>query len=106
MSKKFKFTVAERAILMQILPQESDYLTYKILRDLKSNIGFSEDELVEFEIVHKDGKMTWNRTKEKEKEITIGEKGLEIIENSLKRLNDEKKITDISGPLYERFMKS
>ena len=100
-----ELTIAQRAILMQIIPQEGDFLTFKIIKDMKSQIGFSEEDLQKFEIKQVDKIMTWNREKEETKTVSLGEKGIEIIITALHKLNDEKKINDTNFDLYQQFVK-
>jgi hypothetical protein len=98
-------SVSERAILLNILPKEGDYLTFKILKELKLQVAFSEEDLVNYEIKQENDMLMWNRQKETEKIINIGDKGKEIIVNVLKKLNEEKKINDMNVTLYEKFIK-
>lgn len=89
---------------MQVLPVEADYLTYKILMELKSDLSFSEEELNNMEMVTRGDKITWNPDKEVSKEIKIGEKGREIIIKALKKLDESAKINASNISLYEKFM--
>jgi len=99
-----KLSIAERIVLMQILPTEGDYLTYKILQELKLDLGFDEKEVKEYNIAFDDGKMTWDVTKDQYKDIEIGDKASEIITESLKRLDKDKKINRSNFELYEKFI--
>lgn len=99
-----ELTILERIILLSILPTETNYITYKILNDFKSELSFSEKELKDFEIKEIDGRITWNNMKEKSKKITVGEKVNEIICASLKKLDETGKINDENVTLYEKFI--
>jgi len=102
-----KLSVLERINLLGILPQESNYITMKILGELKTVLSFSEKELKDFNVVQKeiDGKVRifWDSKKEKLKEIPIGEQANIIIQNSLKKLDKEGKISEGVFPLFEKF---
>jgi hypothetical protein len=57
-----KFKVKERVILLNILPQEGDILSIKILRQLKEALSFSEDDqiLLELKSDPMHGRITWD----------------------------------------------
>ena len=101
-----EFTILERIVLMNVLPQEENYLTYKIIKDLKFELAPSEKETKEYEIVERDGRVFWNPQKEKPKRIEIGEKAREVISKALKKLDEEGKINDQNASLYEKFVLS
>ena len=54
-----KLTVLERFTGLQILPQEGDFVTLKIMRKLKEALAMSEKELVEFEIKQEGNQVLW-----------------------------------------------
>jgi len=99
-----KLNVLERITLLQLLPTEGSYITFKILIDLKANLAFNEKEIKEFKIEEKDGRVTWRKSEEKE--IVIGEKAGDIVVEALKKLDDAGKINDQNIVLYEKFIKT
>lgn len=99
---KAKLHVIERIRLLQILPRESSYSTFKILLGLKSALSFSEEEHKEFGIREENGMIHWDKSVEKEFEI--GERALDIIKECLQELDKQKKITEVIFPIYEKFM--
>ena len=105
--EKIKLTVQERSHLFNLLPKSGDYLTYKILHDIKSQIFFSEVEVEKYGIKFEqqtDNKVLILWEINAEKEIEIGDKGKEIIKKALQKLNDESLINDRNVSLYEKFM--
>ena len=102
--KKVVLKVAERVILMGLLPGGGDYLTYKIVHELKENVGFSEEDIKKFNIRQDNELLLWDRDKEDDKEIEYGEKAEEIIREALKKLDEDKKINEKNISLYEKFM--
>jgi hypothetical protein len=97
--------VLERIALLQLLPpSEGSYVTYKILQDLKTSLGFNEDELKELNLIQEDKIVTWDVTKEFKKEISIGDKAKSIIVESLNKLDAEGKINQNNVSLYEKFV--
>lgn len=99
-----KLEVKERVILTQLLPTETDYLTYKIVQDLRNDLGFSEKEIKDFEIRTENGQLFWNPQKAKTKEVEIGDTGMKIIAEALEELNKQKKINTDNVSLYEKFV--
>ena len=103
-----KLGISERINLLGILPTESNYVTLKIVADLKLELSFSEDEIKECEIEsHKDGEKVftiWNQQKAKDKDVSIGEKATDIIVDALKKLDGENKINEQTATLYEKFI--
>jgi hypothetical protein len=99
-----KFDVKERVILLQLMPKEADYITYKIVENLKHEFGFSDKEIEEYEIKPNQGQIVWNPEKVELKEIEIGKTAEKIITDALKNLDKEKKITGDTISLYERFV--
>ena len=100
-----KLNVFERLILLQVLPKEGNFVTLKIMRDLRMALAPSQEEINEFEIKQEGEQVLWNTKGKEEREIKIGEKATDIIIESLKKLNEEKKLTDQHFSLYEKFVK-
>ena len=99
-----KLNIVERINLMGILPAETNYVTYKIVNDLKGNLSFSEDELKEYEMKFENDMVFFNPAKSKDKEIEIGEKATDIIIEALNKLDKENKINEHNISLYEKFV--
>lgn len=97
-----KLSVIERISLLQILPGESSFSTFKILLSLKSALSFNEKEYKEFGMREEDGKIFWSSSKEKD--IDIGEKASDIIVEALKKLDKAGKINEQSYNLYIKFI--
>jgi len=104
-----KLTILERITLAQVLPRESNYVTLKIINDLRMELGFSEKEIKTYgieEVPDKD-QIKWNNKYETAtKEITVGAVAREVICESFKRLDKAKKINAQNSSLYEKFMMS
>lgn len=97
--------VFDRLILLNILPKEGNFTTLKIVRKLREDLSFSEEEHKELEFkFEKDGRVQWKQEADKPKEIEIGEKATDIIVDVLKKLNNDKKLKDEHYNLYEKFV--
>lgn len=107
-----ELSILQRIILQSILPSEGDYITYKIIRDLKGELAFSEDEIKKFnitqEIIKEKSRILWdnkwNGSNDALKRISIGPKALDMIIKALEELNSQKKINDQTIDLYEMFV--
>ncbi|GAG94130.1 unnamed protein product [marine sediment metagenome] len=100
-----KLTIFERLILLNILQTvEGDFTTIKIMRQLQEELSFTEEEHKKLQFKQKKGQVFWKTEAAKDKDITIGEKAKDIIVNTLKKLNDQKKLKDEHFTLYEKFI--
>jgi hypothetical protein len=110
-----RLTVFERLTLLNILPQEGNFTTLKILREMREGLSFSEEEhkVLQFkgpgeqlqngEVVQP-GKVVWNTSGDVLKDVALGEKATEIVTERLKTLDQQSKLTDAHFSLYEKFM--
>ena len=110
-SKTITLSLKERISLSGILPQEGDYSFLIVKRDILKKIAVSQDELKKFEIKTVQGEkgqgsfLTWNAKGEKEKfnySFTDLEKN--ELKLALKKLSDDKKLTEDLLGLYEIFV--
>jgi len=99
-----KLNVAERLVLLSVLPEQGDFTTLKVIRTLRETLSFSEDEHKEYQFVQEGMSVRWNDKAEQEKDITIGEKANDIIVLALSKLNEEKKLKMEHFGLYEKFI--
>lgn len=104
-----KLGILERIRLMEILPLESNYITFRILTDLKKALSFTEKEIKQFKIKQvfkEDGSMQvgWDDTKETPVEIYIGEQAVIIIKSALQKLDKEGKVNDSNITLFDKFL--
>ena len=100
-----KLNVFERFITLGILPKEGNFVTLKIVQNLKMALAPSQEEIDEFEIKQDGVNTSWNLKGNEDREIEIGEKATDIIIESLKSLDKEKKLTEQHFTLYEKFVK-
>lgn len=99
-----ELTVKERVVLAGILPKEGDLTTLKIVRKLKEDLSFSEDEhkLLNF---NRDGdQLTWVQDAVGPTDIEIGEKAMDVIKGSFRALNNRKLLVDDHIELYDKFV--
>lgn len=102
-----KLTVIERLMLLNVLPAEGDFTTIKLVRQLREELSYTEEEhtLLKF---RQEGEQTfWDKEGEAKigvREFPIGEKMNDMIVGVFKKLDEEKKLTEQHFTLYEKFM--
>jgi len=98
--------VFDRLILLNILPKEGDFTTLKIIRKLREDLSFSEEEHAALEFRQENGQVQWKQAGDIPKEVPIGEKATDVIVGVLKALNDAKppKLKEEHLSLYELFV--
>lgn len=97
--------VIERITLLQMLPQQGDFLTLRIIHELRQTLSFTEEETVDFglEIVPESQTIRWNQKSAREVEIPIGPKAHSIIVSTLLEMDKAAKLTENHLSLYEKF---
>jgi len=101
-----KLNVLERLVVLSVLPAEGDYITLKILRELRESLSFSEEEVKLMNIKNDGATTTWDTKAEppEGKEVNIGDVAKKIISDALAKLDREKKLKDIQLGIYEKFI--
>lgn len=100
----YELSVVERLQLLDILPQDGDVVTLRIIRDLQRELSFTEQEIAESNIKTTGNQVSWNPASVATKPIDLGPKALSIIVETLSRLSAEKRLHMAKLPLYERFV--
>jgi hypothetical protein len=102
-----ELTVVDRVILLSVLPREGDISTLKILRDLQAAIGFNEEEVKLLEMSSSEKGTTWKQDEgtKLNKDIEIGPRAYNLIEECFKKLSEAKKLTLEHLPTFEKFVK-
>jgi hypothetical protein len=100
-----QFTVLERMLLLNILPDQGDVTTLRINRKLKEALSFSEEEhaMLKFEFSPEIVKWEEARQDECVKEVEVGHKAMEIVAKRFRELSDQRKLHEEHLPLYDRF---
>jgi hypothetical protein len=98
-----KVGIRERIRLLNILPEQGNLLTIKIVRQLREALSMSEEEHESAAIKVTDDRITWDPDYP-DKEIVIGAKGKEIIEKRLRELNEKNELTVADLDLWEKFI--
>jgi len=97
--------VAERLILLQIIPPQTGSLAkLKIARTLRDSLGLDEEEYKFLEVRESAGKIEWNSAKDTGKEIEIGEIAHSIIADAIKAGDAQETLREEWTGVVEKFM--
>ena len=99
-----ELSVLERILLLNLLPREGDFKSLKIVRNLKEDLGFSEDELKALEFKQEGTQTMWRTEADAPKDIPIGEFAHALIADTLRELDKNKKLNEQIMSLYEKFV--
>ena len=99
-----KLSIMERILLSQLLPAEGTFVTLKLLRVLKEDLSFTEEENKKLEFKQNGDSLQWKEDG-KQVDVKIGDTMNEIIIKVLKDLDEKAKLTDQHFSLYEKFIK-
>lgn len=79
-------------------------MTLRVVRDLLGELAFSEADQATLTMQNIDGTITWNQEAEgPPQEIAIGPVALQVIRDTLEKLDRSGKLQIAWLPLYERF---
>ena len=104
---KCNLNVAERVVLLNILPREGNMVALRLVSEFSNKLGFSEEDIKKWAIKQDGNRITWNQ-----KGVTdatsfeIGDTLKELIANRLKELDGEKKLTIDHMSLFDKFVES
>lgn len=127
-----KLDVFERLVLLNLMPQEGDFVTLKLVRKLREALSFSEKEIADVDFknhwrcpkcdkvelsalvvkcpdcgiyMKPAGAVNWDEEKAKGavKDVHMGDTMLALCKTTLTKLSDEKKLTEQHMSLYEKF---
>jgi hypothetical protein len=96
--------VMERLVLLSILPREGNFTTLRLIRKLREDLSFSEEEHKLLGFIQEGDRVKWNLQAKVDKDFELGDVVKEVIVNQLKKLDGENKLSDDSFTLYEKFI--
>lgn len=100
---KYKLKLGHRLALMQILPQEGNITTLRIISDLRKNLGLTEADHAKYGVKIDGGNLVWDGKKDIPVDIEIGPVAEKLISRQLRDLNKGKKLGEQHLPLWEMF---
>ena len=106
-----KLTILDRITITGILPKKSDFVTLRIVKELKKRLSFTEEERKEYglQTIHKPDRtgssIVWNtKGREAEFDIKIEKSKREMIISQLDELNKSKKANNSHLALYDKIV--
>lgn len=104
--KSLFLTITERAIFPELIPERGRKIEIILGADLLKQTEFSIEEISEFELRdHGEGRITWNTSKEREKEILVSPEQEEFLKSASDRLDKEGKVTRYNISLLQKIDK-
>ena len=98
------FDVRDRLILLNVIPVQGNLVTLKMVRVLREELGFDNDEYQAFNLRTEGGSFHWDETKERSKEVSVPITMQELIISAFGKLSKENALHLEHVDLYERFM--
>lgn len=100
-----KLSITERIALLGVLPKEGNAVTLKLVRELRGDLSFSEDEIKRFSMeISADGSVRWDADSAEDREYSFGDTTKGIISDSLRRSESQKQLPLTLLSLYERLI--
>ncbi|MHC4067261.1 MAG: hypothetical protein ACYSUI_22540 [Planctomycetota bacterium] len=102
-----KLSVQDRLALLSVLPDKGDITCLRIVRVLREELSFSEDEHASLQLEIKPDAVKWNQAHDVlDKEIELGDKARAVLVDSLRAMDKRKILTELHIPLWERFVEN
>ena len=103
---KIELTLFERYVCSNLFPREENFASLKIIRDMQMELSANEEEyaLAGLNDLPNGGVQAKNWNAVKPKEIIFGEVAKSFIVDALKKLDEQKKLTQLHISLYEKFI--
>lgn len=100
--------VIDRLTILQILPNESDLMTIRIVRSLQDELSFTEEEHSKLNFVVNNNVTNWDDSTDILKEFKFAPKALSIIKKAFSdfvlKLDKEGKLTNQFLSVAEKFI--
>lgn len=95
-----ELSIMERLLILNLdtLPKVGSILTMKIKQQLMANVGFSEEEIKEYELAQDGDNVKWNNSTPS-KEIEIGEEAKKLLVTALEK---SENLNELYVALYDR----
>lgn len=101
-----ELAIGERIELLKLLPQASDFITLKIVQEMREQLGFSDEELTQAEIKENKafGTITWQPEKGFTRDVNFGPAKRKVLADALVALDAAKALSPIHLRFYEEFV--
>jgi len=95
--------IADRLVILSILPKEGDITKIRVIRELREELSFDSTEHERIKFENKGDIIEWNG-EAVIKDILIDDVRKNIIRTAFKELNSSGKLNEQHIPLYEKFV--
>ncbi len=97
--------VVDRVVLLSILPSEGDVTRLRIVRDLKRELSFTEDELERIKFSYSSPEqVSGYEGEDEQRDVDIGPQALAVVVARFTELNGMQQLTDYYLDTYDKFM--
>ena len=95
--------IIDRILIESILPHEGNYTDLIVIKDIKSKVSLTQDEIIKYEVKSlENGTIEW-KNEGYDEEIKFSELEKSIIKKALEKLNSENKLNFQLLNIYELF---
>ena len=104
-TKKVKISLLDRVTIPSVVKKEGDFNEMIISSDINKKTGIKQDDLVKYNIkTAPGGGITWDSEINTDLEVEFTELEFKMIVDGIKKLNEEKKLTQDHIGLYKAFV--
>ena len=107
LSKQYDISVINRFVLESILPKENNFITMRLVKNIKDKLELTDKEREKYKIIILPNGLVNFQDKEiikETKKIRIDDILVGIIKEELKKLDEQKKISQEIIEIYEMFI--
>lgn len=96
----------ERVAIQDLLQSynEGNYVTFKVLGELRNKVGFNSEEVKEFDIKQTGNNVTWNEKGNTPREFTLNEMEVNLVRDQLIAKDKANKLIQLYLSIYEMFV--
>jgi hypothetical protein len=99
-----KLNVLERLLLLNLLPAEGDLTTIRIVRQLREELSFSEEEHAKLKFrTAGENQIRWEDDVVDDKEFDFAAKATGTVVSALEKLIKDKKVQEQHISLFDKF---
>jgi hypothetical protein len=97
-------SLSERFSILELIPREGDFLTLKVVRELREKLSPSDEETENLKITVNGNQINWDTTKDTGVEFDFTKRETELITSALKECNQRKQLKEYYFSIYEKFV--
>jgi hypothetical protein len=97
-------SVAERLVLLPVLPEQGNLLTIRIVREMREDLSFTEEEMKSLAIRENKGQVVWNVDGEARTDFVFKAQAKKIVLDALKDKDEKGEVTATMISLFDKFV--